>query len=268
MTDDNDAPEGAAAGDAARVPKWTRTRETVAWSEAVAEAILERVAAGEVLYAVLREDGMPTPQSVGRWARERAEFGEALMAARAAGGRPGRGGGGVWTYCEAAARAVFDRLCEGEALTSICRDPVMPSMSTVFYWRRAFPDFNATLRVAREIQAERFCDLSWEMAQGASPETAYLTHVRLTHLRWMAGTLAPKTYRTKPAEPPVERRSRDLLIRHFEVEQDPKTGQRRVVAFCPNPVTGVVEREDDPGWAPPPGTAGLPGGWDLPGETD
>jgi len=67
-------------------PKWTRARDVTPWSPAVAEAIVTRVAAGEVLYAVLREDGMPAPQTVGRWARETSEFGEALMPARVAGG--------------------------------------------------------------------------------------------------------------------------------------------------------------------------------------
>src|SRR4051812_29918258 len=104
-------------------PLWTRVKATVAWSPEVAERLVERVGAGEPLYAALRDEGMPTPQNVGRWVRERPEFGEALMLARVAGGRPARGGGGVWTYCEATARAVFDRLCEGESLTSICRDP-------------------------------------------------------------------------------------------------------------------------------------------------
>src|SRR5258708_2688993 len=97
-------PEGA---------KWTRGKAAVPWSEAVAERLVARVAEGEALYAVLRDEGMPTPQSVGRWVREKPEFGEALMLARVAGGRPARGGGGVWTYCEETARAVFDRLCEG-----------------------------------------------------------------------------------------------------------------------------------------------------------
>jgi hypothetical protein len=243
-------------------------RESVAWSEAVAEAILARVAAGEVLYAVLRDDGMPAPQTVGRWAHEQPDFGEALRAARVAGGRPARGGGGVWTYCEAAARAIYDRLCEGESMTSICRDPTMPSMSTVFYWRRAFPDFAETVRTGREIQAEQFCELSWEMAQGASPETAYLTHVQLTHLRWMAAAMAPRTYRVKAVEPDVPKRPITLLIRRFEIEGDPLTGKGKVVAFCPNPFTGEVEREDVPGWEPPPGTVGMPGGWDLHGPKD
>jgi hypothetical protein len=244
-------------------PKWTRGKATVRWSRKVAQAIVERVAAGETLYAVCREAGMPTAQSVGRWAKDRPEFGEALRAARVAGGRPARGGGGVWTYCEASARAVFDRLCDGESLTSICDDATMPCLSTVFYWRRAFPDFAETMRTAREIQAERFCEMSWELAAEASPETAYLTHVRLTHIRWMAGVMAPKAYRIKPVEPAGARKTLDVLMRRFEIEKDPETGKQKVVAYCPNPHTGEVECEDTPGWEPPARTVGVPMGWDL-----
>ena len=61
----------------------------------------------------------------------------------------------------------------------------MPSLSTIFYWRRRIPEFEDTVRVAKEIQAERLADLGWEMVGEATPETAYLTHVRLTQLRWM-----------------------------------------------------------------------------------
>jgi hypothetical protein len=257
--DDNDEPSGAAGP--ARAPKWTRVRGAAKWSPALGRRICARVAGGELLYVVLREAGMPTPQSVARWAREQPGFGAALDEARQAGGRPSSAGGGVSSYCQAAADAVFERLCDGESLTSICRDPRMPCQSTVYYWRRRFPAFGDALRVAREIQAERFCDLSWEMSQEATPETAYLTHVRLTHLRWIAGVMAPKAYRIKPVEPDVAPRI-DVVMRRFEIEVDAETGERKVVAFCPNPVTGRVEREDDPGWTPPPGTLGLPGGWE------
>lgn len=263
---EDDEPLGPAAASrgrkSGRAPRGGRPG-SVRWSEALGRRICARVTAGEVLYAVLREAGMPSAQSVRAWARDNPAFAAALAEARAAGGRPARGGGGVWTFCEASARAVFDRLCEGESLTSICRDPTMPSMSTVFYWRRAFPDFAETMRTAREIQAERFCELSWEMAEAAAPETAYLTHVRLTHLRWMAGVMAPKRYRIKAVEPEAARRTLNLLMRRFEIEGDPLTGEGKVVAFCPNPVTGKVEREDAPGWEPPAGTVGMPGGWDL-----
>jgi hypothetical protein len=196
---------------------------------------------------------MPTAQSVARWARERPEFADALRAARRAGGRPARGGGGVWTYCEATAREVFERLCEGESLNSIGDDPTMPSVSTIFYWRRHFPEFAEMVRVGKEIQAERACADGWEMAMSATPETAYLTHVRLTQLRWMAGVMAPKTYRVKPVEPEGAREVLNVLMRMFKGEVDPETGETRVVAYCPNPETGQMEREDTPGYAYPPG---------------
>jgi hypothetical protein len=236
----------------------------VRWSEALGRRICERVAGGEVLYAVLREAGMPSAQSVAVWARDRPDFAAALLEARRAGGRParvgGKGCGGVWTYCEETAHAIFERLCEGESLTAIARDPTMPSLSTIFYWRRRIAEFAETVRVAKEIQAERFCDLGWEMVEAATPETAYLTHVGLTQLRWMTGVMAPRVYRLKPVEPAGEREKLDVLIRHFEVEVDPETGKRKVVAFRPNPETGQVEREDAPGWRPPEGSVSLPAG--------
>jgi hypothetical protein len=52
-------------------------------------------------------------------------------------------------------------------------------------------------------------------------------------------------------------------MRRFELEDDPETGKRKVVCYAPNPVTGQEEREDVPGWQPPPGTIGMPGGWDT-----
>jgi hypothetical protein len=87
--------------------------------------------------------------------------------------------------------------------------------------------------------------------------------VRLTHIRWMAGVMAPKAYRIKPVEPAAAQRTLDVVMRRFEIEEDPQTGARTVVAYCPNPHTGEVEREDTPGWEPPPRTVGMPGGWDL-----
>ena len=230
----------------------------VAWSARVAEAICARVASGELLYQVLREAGMPTPQTVGRWAHEREAFGTALAAARRAAGRSAKGGG-AWSYCQPVADEVFERLCEGESLTAIGADPTMPCMSTLFHWRKRFPEFNAAVQLGKEIQAERFCDEGWQTIRGATPETAYLTHVTLTHLRWYAGVMAPKAYRLKPpVEPEAPRPEMTILVRRFTIETDPETGQRRTVAWCPNPETGEVECEDVPGWTPPPGAVLFP----------
>ena len=277
--DDNDEPSGAAAptpgqppgksrsrARASAGPLWTRTRGSVRWSVALGRRICARVAGGEVLYAMLREDGMPTAQTVGTWARERPDFAEALAQARRNGGRPsrpdGKGGvqwgGGVWTYCEATAHEIFERLCEGQSLTAIARDPTMPSLSTICYWRRRMPEFEQTVRTGREIQAEMFCDLGWELAGSATPETAFVTQVQLTQLRWMSGVMAPRTYRLKMVEPERPREVVTALYRRFEIEIDPQTGLRTVVGYCPNPETGEVEREDVPGWRPPPGVLTFP----------
>ena len=254
MIQDGDAAPGAGRGRGL----WTRTRPGVRWSPALAMTLCERVAGGELLYAVCLEAGMPTSQSVARWARERPDFALALQEARRAGGRPGRGGGGVWTYCEATAGAIFERLCAGESLTAIGDDPTMPCLSTIFYWKKRIPDFADAIAMAREIQAQRLCDEGWSAVQAATPETAYLTHVRLTHLRWMTGVMAPRVYRTKAVEPEGAQKRVDVLMRRFEIEADPVTGKNKVVAYCPNPETGEVEREDTPGWRRPPGVP-LPG---------
>lgn len=126
----------------------------------------------------------------------------------------------------------------------------MPALSTIFHWRRRFPEFEELVQLGKTIQAERFCDLSWELAKAATPDTAYLTHVRLTHIRWMAGTMAPRVFRLKPVEPEKPPRRLDVLMRRFEIEVDAATGEQKLVAYCPNPDTGLPEKEGTTDWRP------------------
>lgn len=261
MTEDL-RPEGAFARLVGRVKPGRKP--AVKYTLKLAVRICERVAAGELLYDVCRGRRMPTPQTVGRWAREKADFGAALLEARRASGRgptaDGRYGGGVFSFSEEVAGEIFERMCEGQSLTAISRDPTMPSLSTIFHWRRSFPQFEEAVQQGARIRAERICDDGWEEACGATPETAFLTQVKLGHMRWMAGVMAPRVFRPKLVEPAQPREVRTILFRHFGVEVDKETGKKTVVAWCPNPLTGQVEREDTPGWRPPPGTARLPGG--------
>jgi terminase small subunit-like protein len=255
MVEDGEAAPGAGSGRG----RFARRQAPVKWSLELAVTLCRRVAAGELVYAICREPGMPTPEGIKTWTQKHPDFAEALDAAKRAGGRPPGRRGGVSTYCQASADAIFDRLCEGESLTRIGRDPTMPSLSTIFYWRRRRPEFDDMVRLGKEIQAERLSDEGWDMVQAATPETAYLTHVRLSHLRWMTGVMAPKVYRLKQVEPAVGRQEQKVLYRHFEIEVDAATGQRRVVSWCPNPETGEAQREDAPGWRLPPGATRLPG---------
>ncbi|MBU1374356.1 MAG: hypothetical protein KKE02_21790 [Alphaproteobacteria bacterium] len=233
-------------------------RTPVYYSLSVVRTFLARVASGESQASISRDPTMPGRGGIEHWTKTRPRFAERLKRARVESGHTGRGGSGS-TYCPATAQEIYRRLCEGESVSGICRDPAMPCFSTVYLWRKRFPEFAEIMRTAREVQAERFCDQGWEMASAASPDTAYVTHVQLTQLRWMLGHMAPRTYgRTKPVEadlPPRE--PQRLLFRHFRVEER-DDGWMRVVGFTPNPTTGVPERDtpEDAPWSPPP-----PGRW-------
>lgn len=186
-------------------PKWLRVNEAVHWSEGVGAAIVARAAAGESVNAIGRTPGMPQAQTVRAWARERPAFGAALEAARRAAGNPF--GPCVSTYCEETATEIFERLCEGEGLIAICRDPVMPVRSTVGRWLKAEPAFREAVAMAREIGADAMVQQGWDWCAAATPQTAFLLKVKLGHLRWHTGKIAPKTYgNLKPADPKVDRR--------------------------------------------------------------
>jgi hypothetical protein len=256
--------EDGTEGASAPAPRKTDVR----WSEGLARRICRRVAAGELLCQVLREDGMPTQQAVAKWEKDKPAFRHALTQARIEGGRPKGSRGPAFGYNEGIAREIFERMCDGESLSAICRDPTMPSRSTVLYWRRQFAAFDELVRRGREAQAEHFCDLGLDLAMQATPETAYLTHVRLGQLRWMAGTMAPRQYRTKLVEPEAPVEENRVLWRHFKSELDPATGKLRVVTYWPNPDTGRLERGDYPGYAPPPHSYSLAGPIIQEGEVD
>lgn len=244
---------------AARRARRARRQAPVRWSAALGERICARVAAGELVYVICREPGMPTAEGIAGWMARRPAFGAAMAQAKRAAGRPLGKRGPVSTYRPEVGHEIFERLCEGQSLTTIGRDPMMPSLSTIFYWRRRIPEFEDAVRTGKEIQAELFCDLSWELSQAATPQTAYLTHVQLTHIRWMAGMMAPKVFRLKPVEPDAPRERLDILMRKFTAEPDPVTGKLKVVAWCPDPETGEVIREDQhPDWRPPPGAQPMP----------
>jgi len=236
-----------------------RAADAVRYSERMARTICDRLAGGEGLARICAGPGMPTRRRVQTWAQQRPEFGQALERARRAGGMNPRGGGTL-TYSEVLAHEICHRLAEGESMSAICSDPTMPCFSTVYRWRRTIPAFAEMLRVAREVQAEKFCDLGWEMAQAATPETAHLTRVRLNQLRWTAGALSPRIYgRVKPSEADRGPKVDTVMCRHFQVEVHPETGQTRVVGYVPDPETMRPVRDSEGEWSRLPRLAYLSG---------
>jgi hypothetical protein len=212
-----------------------RQRPYVQFSAKLAREICVRIAAGESAKAICAEPGMPSDNSLRRWAKRLPAFARIYSRAKAIGAQWGHPNS---QYCPVIAHEIVTRVSEGETLTSIAADPTMPSMGSLFYWRKSHPEFGEDLRTAREALAERFSDLGWRMAQEATPETAYLTRVRLGQLRWTAAILSPRTHaRLRPAELPKDVEVRSIGFEHFEVEVHPETGQRRVVSYCPDPKT-------------------------------
>jgi hypothetical protein len=172
--------------------------------------IVRRCAEGESLAAVCVAVDMPNVRTVAKWMEADAAFKAAVNGARAAAGR-GRFGN-LSSYCQDTAEAIFQRLCDGEAVTQICKDPTMPCYSTVYAWMRRVPEFRQAVVLAYEICGERLAEAGWRAALEATPETAYLTRVRLEHLRWYAGKLAPTKYGTfKATEPPADSEAADGL---------------------------------------------------------
>ena len=128
----------------------------------------------------------------------------------------------------ALARGIARRVASGEALSAVCTDAGMPGHSTVYRWRKRFPDFAAALREARAVQAERYCEIGWEIAEAVTPADAHAVRVKLEQLRWTAAAFGPRVFgRVRPVEgemaEAVERAVTRLAVRvrHFEEVMGP-----------------------------------------------
>jgi hypothetical protein len=167
------------------------------YSSHLTEAICAQVALGRPLTAVCEDPGMPHRSTVVRWVHDHPEFAQALDEARC---RSETGGPGPQsTYCEAMARIVCARHAHGETLPAICRDPLMPPLSTVISWSRHNRDFSIALSAAREAHADMITERSMELleaadAKAANPGAARLLSVRLGHLRWLAAIRSPRSH--------------------------------------------------------------------------
>jgi hypothetical protein len=162
------------------------------YSSHLSEAICAQVALGRPLTAVCEDPGMPHRSTVVRWVHDHPEFAQALDEARC---RSETGGPGPQsTYCEAMARIVCARHAHGETLPAICRDPLMPPLSTVISWSRHNRDFSIALSAAREAHADMITEHSLKLLDTADAQSARLLSVRLGHLRWLAAIRSPRSH--------------------------------------------------------------------------
>ena len=188
------------------------TGEPVAgFSPELRETIAARVAAGESVAQVCRDEGMPCGNTVRSWAAMYPEFGLALRAAyrqariarrltdralaeaRAAMPRR-RESRRVLAYTPELGEAICDRLAEGESLSSIVRDPAMPCYRTVMKWVRRVPQFEEMYIVARQVQADYLFDEARDVAQAATPKGVWVSRLQFDVIRWQTAILAPRKY--------------------------------------------------------------------------
>lgn len=122
------------------------------------------------------------------------------------------------SYNQEVADAICERLVEGESLRSICRDEVMPAISTVFRWLTLHQDFSEQYARAKEEQADTLADeiiaIADECVIGEKIETnaegaivkkvtgdmIERSRLRVDARKWYAGKLKPKKYGDKVSQ--------------------------------------------------------------------
>lgn len=115
-------------------------------------------------------------------------------------------------YSQDTATLICARMAEGESLRSICRDPAMPALSTVFLWIGKHPEFSE--QYARAIDARATCmeeeilqisddssgDAIEDPETGATRQnTEFVARSRLKvdTRKWLMARMAPKKYGDK-----------------------------------------------------------------------
>ena len=106
------------------------------------------------------------------------------------------------------------RLAGGESLKSVCRDPKMPSVQTIYDWLNRYDEFLNKYRDARDKQLETYADEIIEIADDArndwveregkngkytilNNEHVLRSRLRIDTRKWIAERLKPKKYGTK-----------------------------------------------------------------------
>ena len=116
------------------------------------------------------------------------------------------------SYNEEIASLICGRMANGESLRSICRDPAMPALSSVFLWVSKHPEFSEQYKLAMASRAdamfEEMFDIAddgsndWMEVNGKDGETGWKLngeHVQRSRLRldtrkWALSKMMPKKY--------------------------------------------------------------------------
>jgi len=85
-------------------------------------------------------------------------------------------------------------MINGESMVTICRDPTMPSRSTVYDWLDVNPDFRTRCARAREGLADYLVDEIEQMADDTNEDNYQSMKVKIATAQWRAMKIAPRLY--------------------------------------------------------------------------
>jgi hypothetical protein len=132
-------------------------------------------------------------------------------------------------YCQETAAILCTKLVEGKSLRSICLDPDMPSISTVFLWLGKHAEFMKQYDMARDSQADTLADEMLDIADDGSNdwmersqqrgggyelngEHVQRSRLRLDTRKWIASKLKPKRYGEKIEQLHVGDKDRPIML--------------------------------------------------------
>ncbi len=112
------------------------------------------------------------------------------------------------TYNTDIATEICALISEGKSLNSICKSDQMPSLRTVFYWLRNYPEFKDQYVLAKDESADALIEEILEIADGTdelitngaekkSNAIAQAQKLKVDARKWIASKLKPKKYGEK-----------------------------------------------------------------------
>lgn len=102
-------------------------------------------------------------------------------------GNPGR----TTIYNDDLGFAICARVANAESVRSICRDPTMPALQTIFRWLREKEDFAKSYAIAKEECAEAMVEDIMEIADDLAGDVQR-DKLRVDARKWVAGKLKRK----------------------------------------------------------------------------
>jgi hypothetical protein len=185
------------------------------YSSATADHILAQLLAGRSLTAICADPGMPPRRTIEQWVQDdRDGFAARYRRIRKIAGAKG---GGPTVYTPELADWTLDGLMSGRSLSAVCREPGMPTPSTVRNWAKEDREgFAGRYRLAREIGYEMIADEIMDIADNCPTEvierrrrdgTIKFVAVRgnVAHARqrievrqWWLSKMLPRRYGNRP----------------------------------------------------------------------